>query len=113
MRFIMRWICLISILGCPQGRNEAIDYVKSNVSCSVLELTKTEKGYLLTLQFSNQDTYGVAMGHCSKPIEEMRPLQSIGESELYSDDYDPIAFLSMQSTGRIHLPANRSRQVTF
>lgn len=40
-------------------------------------------------------------------------IQSIGESELYSNDYEPIVFLCMQSAGIIHLPANSSRQVAF
>lgn len=109
----MLWIMFMSILGCSQGRNESLDYVKSNVSCSVLELTKTEHGYLLTFQFSNQGKYGVTIGHCPESIEKTRHIQSIGESELYSDDYEPIAFLTMQSTGIIHLPANSSRQVAF
>lgn len=113
MRYIMLLLAFLSILGCSQSRNEALDYVKSNVSLSVIELTKTEKGYLLILQFSNQGEYGVTMGHCSQSIEKMRFIKSIGESELYSADYEPIAFLSMQSTGIIHLPANSSRQVAL
>lgn len=103
----------MSTLGCSRSTEEALDYVQSNVSLSVIGLTKTEKGYLLTLQFSNQGEYSVTIGHCSKSIEKMRRIQSIGSSELYSKNNEPIAFLSMQSTGIIHIPANGSRHVTF